>query len=59
MDKIRNLEKSDSVKELSLFELTTTDGGYWWRISFNAMERFIFEMLVDAHNNPIRPSEYR
>jgi hypothetical protein len=59
MNKSINLGKLDSVKELNLCELTSINGGSWWRIYYNSLEHFIVEMLVDAYNNPIRPSEYR
>ena len=62
MNKSINLEKTDSLKELTLFELTAIDGGGFWGDLFYvaaATVHFIGYVLRDAHNNPIRPSEYR
>ena len=63
MNKSINLEKLDSVKELSLSELTAIDGGkgFWKDLMYGlaATVHFIGYMIKDAHNNPIRPSEYR
>ena len=62
MDKRINFEKLSSVKELDLSELTATNGGGFWGDLFYAgaaTVHFLAYMVVDAHNNPIRPSEYK
>ncbi len=44
-------------------EMSAVNGGetlwYWISYAVGATSHFVKEMLQDAHNNPIRPSEYR
>lgn len=56
------LEELDFVDGLSPVELTTIDGGGFWGDLFfvlGAAAHYVVYALQDAHNNPIRPSEYR
>lgn len=63
MNKHLNTEKFESVKDLSQIELTAINGGSgFWKDLMSviaATVHFVGYMIVDAHNNPIRPSEYR
>jgi hypothetical protein len=65
MNKSINLEKLDSLKELSTIELAEiaggTPSGFWEDLFYvgAATVHFIGYMIRDAVNNPIRPSEYR
>jgi len=56
------LEELDFVDGLSPVELATIEGGGFWKDVFTiigATAHFMYYAVQDAHNNPIRPSEYR
>lgn len=62
MNKLIDLEKLNAVKELKYSDLAAMYGGGFWKDLFYydvTTEHFLASMLIDAHNNPIRPSEYR
>ncbi|MEO6302096.1 MAG: hypothetical protein ABIP51_02880 [Bacteroidia bacterium] len=62
MDKFIDLETLNAVTELRSGDLAAMYGGGFWKDLFYydvTTEHFLASMLIDAHNNPIRPSEYR
>jgi hypothetical protein len=54
---------SSELQELTFEQASGINGGeslwYWIAYGVGATVHFIGDLLVDAHNNPIRPSEYR
>jgi hypothetical protein len=54
---------ASNLTAMSVDEMSAVNGGesawYWILYAAGATGRFLKDMATDAHNNPIRPSEYR